>query len=68
MDVQLRTGWFAGKFAETLGEVLLEVVGKTVLLAEKDDTALGDCATIVNAVSRSGRRVWVYPLLQGLGE
>lgn len=41
VDVQLGGGGLARELAEALDELLLEVVGDVVLLAEEDDPALG---------------------------
>lgn len=43
VDVQGGVGGFAGLLAESVDELLLEVVGEVVLGAEEDDAALGDC-------------------------
>ena len=42
MDVQARRAGLACQTAQTVDELLLEVIGKAVLLAEVDDTSLGD--------------------------
>lgn len=42
VDVQLGGGGLARELAEALDELLLEVIGDVVLLAEEDDAALGD--------------------------
>ena len=42
VDVQLGGGRLARELAEALDELLLEVVGYVVLLAEEDDAALRD--------------------------
>lgn len=42
VDVEGRVLGLLGGLAETLGQDLLQLVGQVVLLAEEDDTALGD--------------------------
>lgn len=46
VNVELRGGGLAGLLAKALDELLLEVVGDVVLLAEEDDAPLGDCANV----------------------
>ncbi len=43
VDVQTRGGGLARQLAQTVDELLLQVVGHIVLGAEEDDTTLGDC-------------------------
>lgn len=42
MDVKFRGGGFPRKFAEALNEFFLELVVNVVLLAEEDNTPLGN--------------------------
>lgn len=42
VDVQLRSLWLARELTQTLYELLLEIVGDVILLAEEDNTALRD--------------------------
>lgn len=42
VDMQLRRLRLAAELAETLNELLLEIVGEVVLLAEEDNATLGD--------------------------
>ena len=46
VDVQFRGAGLAGKLAEPLSELFLEIVVQTVLRAEEDDAALGDWGEI----------------------
>ena len=42
VDVKAGSGGLAGELAEPVDKFLLKVVGEIVLLAEEDDTTLGD--------------------------
>ena len=42
VDVEAGTGWSSAELAESVDELLLEVVGKVVLSTEENNTALGD--------------------------
>lgn len=42
MNVELGSGGLAGELSQSLDELLLQVVVDLILLAEEDNTALGD--------------------------
>jgi hypothetical protein len=42
MDVKARFCWLADSFAQTLYELLLQLVGQVVLLPKENDTSRGD--------------------------
>lgn len=48
VDMQLGSGRLAAELAESLDELLLDLVCDIVLLTEEDDATLGDCACWVS--------------------
>lgn len=47
VDVKARSCGLAGELAESVNEFLLEVIGEVILLAEEDDTALGNLMSML---------------------
>lgn len=60
VDVKARSRGLAGELAQSVDEFLLEVVGELVLLAEEDNTALGDLGCMLASSRQIRRKFMAY--------
>lgn len=44
VNVQFRGVWLASENTQTLGQILLKLIGKVILSAEKNDASARDCS------------------------